>query len=145
MKARIIGYWVTTGLVGLAFAVGGVVDLSASPEVVAGLAHLGYPAYFARLLGVWKVLGAVAVLVPRFPRVKEWAYAGFVFDLTSASVSHAAVGDSAGNVITPLVLLALVAASWALRPESRTLTGEAKSALVGKAPRDEAGGASVAA
>ena len=115
------GYWVTTALVALAFVAGGVIDVSGSPEVVAGLAHLGYPAYFATLLGVWKLLGALAIVWPGLPRLKEWAYAGMLFDLTGAAASHAAVGDPAANVITPLVLLALVIASWALRPESRRL------------------------
>jgi uncharacterized membrane protein YphA (DoxX/SURF4 family) len=120
-KARNIGYWVATGLLGLAFLAGGAGDLSRSPQVLEGMAHLGYPVYFATILGVWKVLGAVALLAPRFPRLKEWAYAGIFFDLTGASISHAASGDDAGKVITPLVLLAIAAASWALRPESRKL------------------------
>ena len=119
MKARNIGYWVTTGLLAAAFAAGGVGDLTRGPDMVAGMAHLGYPAYFLLILGVWKVLGAVAVLAPGLPRLKEWAYAGMVFDLTGAAFSHAASGDAAGKVITPLVLCGLVAASWALRPESR--------------------------
>lgn len=125
-KARTIGYWVTTGLLGFAFAAGGLGDLTRSPQVVEGMTHLGYPAYFATILGVWKLLGAAAVLAPRFPRLKEWAYAGIVFDLTGAAASHAASGDDAGKVITPLVLLAIAGASWALRPESRKLASEAK-------------------
>jgi hypothetical protein len=63
----------------------------------------------------------VAILAPRLPRVKEWAYAGIAFDLGGASVSHFAVGDSAANVIAPLVFLAIAAVSWALRPASRVL------------------------
>ncbi|MDI1446055.1 DoxX family protein [Polyangium sp. 6x1] len=125
-KARTIGYWVATGLLGFAFAAGGIGDLSGSPEILEGMAHLGYPAYFATILGVWKVLGAVALLVPRFPRLKEWAYAGIFFDLTGAAASHAVSGDPAGKVITPLVLLGIAAASWALRPESRKLSSESK-------------------
>ena len=127
MKFQNVGYWATTGLVAAAFAFGGVMDLTASPDVVAGLAHLGYPAYLAPLLGVWKVLGAVAVVVPGFPRIKEWAYAGMFFDLTGASVSHAASGDPVGNVLTPLFIVALVAASYLLRPESRRLSSPAGS------------------
>ena len=73
------------------------------------------------MLGTWKLLGAIAIVVPGFPRLKEWAYAGFFFDLTAAAVSRAAVGDSAADVVAPLVFLALVIASWALRPASRTL------------------------
>ncbi|XXT15488.1 DoxX family protein [Sorangium sp. So ce429] len=129
-KARTIGYWISTGLLGLAFAAGGLADLAGSPQVLEGMAHLGYPPYFATLLGVWKVLGAVALLAPRFPRLKEWAYAGIFFDLTGAAASHAAVGDAAGQVMTPLVLVTVAAASWALRPESRRLAS---------APKREAG------
>lgn len=119
MKTEKIGYWAATGLVALAFAFGGALDLARTPEVEAGITRLGYPAYLATLLGIWKVLGAVAIVVPRFPRLKEWAYAGMVFDLTGAAVSHAAVGDPMTNVVVPLVLLMLVAASWALRTEAR--------------------------
>jgi uncharacterized membrane protein YphA (DoxX/SURF4 family) len=121
MKTQTIGYWAATGLAAFAFAFGGVMDAARTPEVQAGLAHLGYPAYFAVILGVWKVLGAVALLVPRFPRLKEWAYAGMLFDLSGAAISHAAVGDPAWNVLVPLVLLGIVGASWALRPDGRVL------------------------
>jgi len=121
MKTKSIGYWITTGLVALGFLAGGAVDLSGAPNVVAVMGHLGYPAYFAGILGTWKVLGAVAVLAPRWPRLKEWAYAGMVFDLSGAALSHAFRGDGASAVVTPLVLLALVVGSWALRPQTRVL------------------------
>jgi uncharacterized membrane protein YphA (DoxX/SURF4 family) len=129
MKTRSIGYWATTGLVALGFAAGGAFDVSGAPAVIAGVAHLGYPAYFAALLGTWKLLGAAAVLAPRLPRVKEWAYAGMFFDLSGAAISHAASGDGVGKVITPVVLLGLVVTSWALRPESRMMGGAAKESL----------------
>lgn len=121
MKTQKIGYWAATSLVALAFAAGGAMDLSGAPPALESMAKLGYPAYLASLLGVWKVLGVVAVLAPRFPRLKEWAYAGMFFDLTGAAVSHAASGDAMGKVVTPLVLLSLVFVSWALRPQGRTL------------------------
>jgi hypothetical protein len=73
------------------------------------------------ILGLWKVAGAGAILLPRTPLLKEWAYAGIVFDLTGAAASHAFSGDPPSNVITPLVILGLAAASWALRPASRRL------------------------
>ncbi len=85
---------------------------------------LGYPMYFFGILGFWKVLGAIAILVPRYPRLKEWAYAGIFFDLTGAAVSCAAVGGYGAyyfHVIAPLILAVLTMASWALRPESRIL------------------------
>ena len=121
MNTTKIGYWAATGLVALGFAFGGLADLSRSPDVLAGMQHLGYPAYFATLLGVWKVLGAVAIVVPRFARLKEWAYAGMFFDLSGALVSHASVGDPASRLVAPVVLLALLVASWSLRDESRKL------------------------
>src|SRR5882724_12983272 len=88
-------------------------------------AHLGYPVYFVSILGVWKVLGGVAVLAPRFPRLKEWAYAGIVLDLTGAAASHAAFGDPAAKIATPLLLSSIVTASSALRPESHKLSDRA--------------------
>jgi hypothetical protein len=86
-----------------------------------GMRHLGYPDYFATVLGLWKVAGAVAILAPGLPLLKEWAYAGIVFDLTGAAASHAFSGDDAGKVITPIVLVGVAVASWLLRPESRRL------------------------
>jgi uncharacterized membrane protein YphA (DoxX/SURF4 family) len=120
-KPQAIAYWTSTALIAAAFVLGGAIDATARPPAVAFLAHLGYPAYFATLIGVWKVLGGVAVLVPRLPRLKEWAYAGIFFDLTGAAVSHAASGDGAARVLTPLVLVGIGFASWLLRPQSRKL------------------------
>lgn len=127
MKARNIGYWVTTGLTALAMGTGGVLDVLGAPDILATMAHLGYPAYVATLIGVWKILGTAAILAPGFPRLKEWAYAGVMLDLTGAAVSHAAVGDGAGAVLTPLVLLAFMFGSWALRPDSRKLRAADKT------------------
>ncbi|HSS51403.1 MAG TPA: DoxX family protein [Thermoanaerobaculia bacterium] len=123
MKVHTIGYWTATGLTALAFGSGGILQLLGNPGAVEGIRHLGYPAHFIILLGVWKLLGALAVLAPRFPRLKEWAYAGMFFDLTAASVAHAAVGDPLGNVVVPILLLGIVMASWALRPQERTIAG----------------------
>jgi hypothetical protein len=125
MNGKNIGYWATTALVALAFGLGGIGDLSRGPEMVEGMAKLGYPAYFLLILGAWKVLSVPALLAPKLPRLKEWAYAGIAFDLTGAAFSHAASGDAAGKVITPLVILGIAMASWALRPESRKLGGTA--------------------
>ena len=134
MQPKVIAYWITTSLLGLAFLASGIMELMGGPEVAAGLAHLGYPSYFANILGVWKLLGAAALLAPGLPRLKEWAYAGMFFDLTGAAVSHAAVSDPIGNVLTPLVLTALVVASWKLRPASRVLgTLPASPAAPGRA------------
>ena len=131
MKIRNVGYWGATGLVAAAFAFGGVLDVIHAPDVLAGLSHLGYPVYFATLLGVWKVLGAIAIVTPGFARVKEWAYAGIFFDLTGASISHAASGDAASHVLTPLFILALMIVSYVLRPESRRVVAAAESSAGG--------------
>jgi hypothetical protein len=120
-RSRTVGYWVSTGLVALAFAGGAVSDLLQAPEVMASLDRLGYPAYVASLLGIWKALGVIALLVPRYERLKEWAYAGMFFDLTGAAVSHLAAGDPPGAALIPLFILGLVMASWALRPANRRL------------------------
>jgi len=124
-QLKSIAFWVTTIFVPTSFVIGGVIGLTSSPDAVAGLQHLGYPGYFGVLLGAWKLAGAIAITVPGLPRLKEWAYAGFVFDLTAAAISHAAVGDAVADVLAPLGFLALVLASWALRPESRQLTAPA--------------------
>jgi hypothetical protein len=136
MKTRKIVYWVTTSLVALVMAMGGVMDLMRGPEVAEIFGHLGYPLYFGAIIGFWKVLAAPALLAPGLPRLKEWAYAGIAFDLTGAAFSHASVGDDAGKVITPLVFLALAVASWALRPEGRVLGSLSRKATSEAPPRE---------
>ncbi|HWE04284.1 MAG TPA: DoxX family protein [Tepidisphaeraceae bacterium] len=121
MNSRNIAYWITTGLCAFVFLSGGAVDVARPAFAVEGIAHLGYPSYFLVILGVWKVLGGVAIVAPRLPRLKEWAYAGMLFDLTGAAASHASVGDPAVKIATPLIILLIVIASWALRPRSRVL------------------------
>src|SRR5262249_18877024 len=83
--------------------------------------QLGYPVYFVMILGFWKLLGSLALVVPGLPRVKEWAYAGIFFNMTGAAVSHLVCHDAAWHVGVTLGLAALAVASWALRPASRTL------------------------
>ena len=122
MRARAVGYWVCTVLIALSFLSGGIGHLMRAPQVIEGISkHLGYPVYFVIILGVWKVLSGIAVLIPRFPLLKEWAYAGMIFDLTGASASQLAVGDDLRHIVMPLVIAGGVVASWALRPEGRKL------------------------
>ena len=130
-KLRHSAYWVTTGLLAALFLASGAAELSSSAAVVSGMLALGYPLYFVSILGVWKILGAAALLAPRLPRLKEWAYAGIFFDLTGAAISHAVSGDPPGKVVTPLVFLAFTAASWALRPASRAWKFESTRAQAG--------------
>jgi uncharacterized membrane protein YphA (DoxX/SURF4 family) len=127
MNARSAAYWTTTSLTAFVFLTGGAAYLSRADLAVGGMAELGYPAYFVTILGVWKVLGGFAILAPRVPRLKEWAYAGMAFDLIGAAFSHAAMGHPA-KVIAPLVILGIAAASWALRPASRMLLGPSSEA-----------------
>lgn len=139
MNKKIVGYWITTALASLLLTYSGFIDLTRAPAVMQGMRELGYPDYMATILGVWKLLAVVALLVPGFGLVKEWAYAGVAFDLTGAAASHAFIGDPAAKIITPLVIIAGVAVSWWLRPESRRLTtrstSETSSARVsGRAP-----------
>jgi hypothetical protein len=124
MKAKPIFYWITTILVAL-FMTGGLTQIwqyRVNPHGVVPV--LAYPMYFFAILGVWKTLGAIAILVPRFPRLKEWAYAGIFFDLTGAAASVVAVGGYgayAFHVVAPLIIAGFTMASWALRPPSRTI------------------------
>ena len=120
-KIKNIAYWVTTILGPASFVIGALLNLSGDDQVAATMSHLGYPIYFASIVGVWKLLGAIAIVMPGFPRLKEWAYAGFVFDLTGAAASRAFVGDGLADIAAPLLFLVLVAASWALRPASHRL------------------------
>ena len=121
ISVRSAGYWTTTLLIVLAMLSGGATYLLGAEVPLRGMADLGYPAYFVTILGIWKVLGGLALLAPRLPLLKEWAYAGIAFDLTGAAFSHAAVGDPVAKVMVPLMHLAMMVASCALRPGSRRL------------------------
>lgn len=133
MNTRTLAYWTTTGLFTVALGASGLMTLTRQAPMVAGYEHLGYPLYLMTILGVWKLLGVAALASPRLPRLKEWAYAGFTFNLTGAVASHLATGDAPAQIVAPVVLLGLLAASWSLRPQSRTLASAALSS--GAAPR----------
>lgn len=120
-KARTTVYWVTTGLLLSAMLSGGIAELVRAPGTIKGMSALGYPPYFVTIIGTWKILATVALLVPGFTRLKEWAYAGIFFNMTGAAVSHAVTGDPRWHVVVTLALAALAIASWALRPAERTL------------------------
>src|SRR6185436_3468031 len=128
-RAASVAYWICTALIAFVFVSGGLAYALGVPDVVAGVIQLGFPLYFVQMLGVWKVLGGLAILAPGLPRLKEWAYAGIFFDLTSASVASAAMGAAIGaewwHVLAPLMVAAIMVGSWALRPSSRRLAGPA--------------------
>ena len=124
MKLKRIGCWVATAVFALGMLLAAIGELSPGPDIVQIRVHEGYPTYLLTLLAVWKLLGVIAILVPRFPRLKEWAYAGFFFDLTGAAVWFIARGGypDPGNVNwLPIILIPILLASWALRPPGRIL------------------------
>lgn len=119
MKPKIAVYWGSTGLLALALLGAGFANVTHAPEMVKSMEHLGYPVYFMTILGIWKILGGIAVLAPGFPTLKEWAYAGIFFTFTGALFSHLASGDTLVESAPPVVLLLVALASWSLRPEGR--------------------------
>ncbi len=122
-RNKLITYWVATGLVVAELVLGGIWDILRIPLVRDVVTRLGYPTYFLVLLGIWKLLGAAALLLPRLPLVKEWAYAGVFFVFSGAIVSHLATGKDVRQVGYLSVVIVLTAASWALRPATRRLSG----------------------
>jgi hypothetical protein len=121
MDTRTLTYWTSTAIMAFVLLSGGVVYLLGAEWAVTGVTALGYPAYLVTILGVWKVLGAVAITVPGFPRLKEWAYAGVAFDLSGATISHLVSGSPAFHPVVTMILLIVAALSWATRPASRRL------------------------
>lgn len=122
--ARKIAYWVTTGLVGVLSIFAAYAYLSGSPQAVQGFTHVGYPQQLRVILGIAKFLGAITLVVPGVPTLKEWAYAGFTFAWSSAFVAHYLAKDGP-MAYTPLVLLALLAVSYVTRPSSRQWPAQA--------------------
>jgi hypothetical protein len=122
-----VAYWLLTLFVTLTAVGAGASDILHLQPLYGILLHLGYPPYFGALLGMWKVLGAVVLLSPRIPLVKEWAYAGMFCDYASAVGSHAACGDGAVALMGPLISVGALAGSWYLRPASRRLASAAQS------------------
>jgi len=124
MKRKNIIYWIATIWLALGMASTAVVQLLKARAGQGGadmIAHLGYPLYLLTLLGCWKILGVIAVLIPKFPRLKEWAYAGFCFLMLGAICSHTAVGDSISAIVPSLLLLVLTVISWYFRPAGRKI------------------------
>ena len=120
-KNKII-YWIATLWLALGMTSTGIVQIIKLKEEVNMMAHLGYPLYFLTLLGVWKILGVIAILIPKFPLLKEWAYSGFFFAMSGAVFSHLACGDEAIALFGPLLLLALTVTSWYFRPAERKIS-----------------------
>ena len=121
MKRNKIIYWVSTVWLALGMVSTGIVQLLRLEEEVKMMDNLGYPVYLLTILGLWKLLGVIALLVPKYPVVKEWAYAGFFFIMSGAIISHVAVGDEAIDLFGPVLLLILTVVSWYFRPADRKL------------------------
>jgi len=118
-KRNKIIYWIATIWLALGMTSTGIVQIIKLKEEVDMMTHLGYPLYFLTLLGVWKILGVIAILIPKFPLLKEWTYAGFFFAMLGAIFSHLAVGDDAMTLFGPTLLLVLTIISWYFRPADR--------------------------
>jgi uncharacterized membrane protein YphA (DoxX/SURF4 family) len=127
-KRNKIIYWIATIWLASGMLSTGILQLfkakaegALAPPGVYGITHLGYPVYFLTILGIWKILGVVALLIPKFPLLKEWAYAGFFFIMTGAIFSHIASGDPLNEIFPSLLLLILTVVSWYFRPAEKKI------------------------
>lgn len=118
-KRNKIIYWIATIWLALGMVSTGIVQLLKLQEEVDLITSLGYPVYLLTILGIWKILGVVAILIPKFPVLKEWAYAGFFFAMSGAVFSHLIVGDGPKELFGGTLLLVLTVVSWYFRPDSR--------------------------
>jgi len=118
-KRNKIIYWISTAWLALGMLSTGLVQVFNVRSEVDFITRLGYPRYCIALLGIWKILGVVAILIPKFPLLKEWAYAGFFFTMTGAVFSHVAYGDPVKEIFPSLLLLTLTATSYYFRPADR--------------------------
>lgn len=120
-KRNKIIYWVSTIWLALGMVSTGIVQLFRVKEDVDFIIQMGYPDYFLTIIGTWKILGAIAVLIPKFTLLKEWAYAGFFFIMSGAVFSHIATGNSMNEIFPAILLLALTVISWYFRPANRKI------------------------
>ena len=120
-KRNKIIYWIATIWLALGMLSTGIVQLLKTEDEVTKITQLGYPVYILTILGIWKILGVVVVLLPKIPVIKEWAYAGFFFTMMGAVVSHLVSGSPAGELFGPILLIVLTTVSWCLIPESRKI------------------------
>ncbi|WP_221392929.1 DoxX family protein [Dyadobacter sp. NIV53] len=112
-------YWIATVWLALGMTSTGIVQIIKMKEEADMMTRLGYPLYFLTIIGAWKILGVIAILIPKSPLLKEWAYAGFIFVMSGAVFSHLASGDGAKDFFGPVLLIILTIVSWYFRPEDR--------------------------
>lgn len=120
-KKKMIIYWIATIWLASAMVASGIQQLFQIGGFVEIMNKLQFPVYFSRILGVWKLFGVLILLLPRFPVLKEWAYAGFFFVMSGAIIAHLAMGNPVSEYFVPAFLLMLTCTSWYLRPDSRKL------------------------
>ena len=120
-KRKLIWYWIITVILSFCIFSGGLAQAMQVKGVVQGFKPLGYPVYFISLIGVWKVLGIIAILIPNFKLLKEWAYAGIFFTMSGAVISHIASNDVHPQIIAPIILAVFTVLSWYLRPADRKI------------------------
>ncbi|MET0637364.1 MAG: DoxX family protein [Chitinophagaceae bacterium] len=121
-KRNKIIYWVATGLLAIGMLQSGIFALLRSKDWVDLVTDLGYPGYILTIIGVWKILGVIAILIPRYPLIKEWAYAGFFFVMTGALVSHLFVGiNDAKAIAGPFFQIVFIMTSWYFRQADRKI------------------------
>jgi uncharacterized membrane protein YphA (DoxX/SURF4 family) len=121
-KRNKIIYWVATIWLSFGMVSGGIFQMMKMEDATNNFEHLGYPEYLLTILGVWKLLGVVVILIPKFTLMKEWAYAGFFFAMSGAFVSHMIMGDPFSETFPSLFSLLLVVVSWYFRPEDRKIS-----------------------
>jgi len=120
-KRKLIWYWIITVILSFCIFSGGLAQALLVKGVIQGFKPLGYPMYFISLIGIWKMLGVIAILIPKFKLLKEWAYVGIFFTMTGAVISHIASNDVSVQIIAPVVLAVFTVLSWYLRPASRKI------------------------
>ena len=122
-KRNKIIYWIATGLLALGMLQSGIFAVLRTKQWTDLVTSLGYPVYFLTILGIWKILGVIVILIPRFKLLKEWAYAGFFFAMTGAFASHLACGDyDVKGLAGPLFQTVFILLSWYFRPADRKLS-----------------------
>jgi uncharacterized membrane protein len=120
-KTNKIIYWTSTALLSFGMLGSGISQLLHQKEMNELITHIGYPLYLMYIIGVWKILGVIAILIPKFKLLKEWAYAGFFFLMTGALASHLFMGDSGNAIYGPFFQTVFIILSWYFRPADRKL------------------------
>jgi hypothetical protein len=120
-KTKLIVYWIATALLSFGMLGSGIAQLLHSQDMVDLISHVGYPLYFMYIIGTWKVLGVIVILLPGLALIKEWSYAGLFFVMTGAFFSHILIGDGISELLGPFFQTVFIILSWYFRPANRRL------------------------